>query len=227
VSRRAYITPENAPDSFQCRELFVPTGQSWQAIVAGALSSLADPGNYEQVGGLTPEQTAAIFDLMFSAWDAGKGCPMFAGMITMSGRSDAPDDWLLCDGEAYLIAQYPALYNAIGVTFGTDGTGTFRVPDLRSRGPIGVGSGAGLTARTMAETGGAETHQLTVAELASHTHKVADFIVSTGAVNGLDPALFKLGIDVGNLDTGNTGSGTAHNNMPPWLALNFFIYAGQ
>lgn len=201
-------------------------GQSWQAILAGALHALTDPGIYEQVDGLTPEQTAAVFSEMWFAFDGEKGCPMFAGMIVAAARSSAPAGWLACDGAAYSQDDYQTLYDAIGVAFGDDGAGTFRVPDMRSRLPIGVGQGAGLTSRAMADDGGEESHALTVNELPSHRHYV-DIIVgpeSGGTIPGV-AQLFRT-IDAGNLYTNYEGGNASHNTMPPFLALQFFIYAG-
>jgi microcystin-dependent protein len=224
MTRLAYVTPEQPPEGFSCRAVFVPDGQSWQAIFTGALYALTLPSSYEQVTGLTPDQVATIFRLMFDAWDIG-ACPMFAGMIVPTGRSTAPDGWLLCDGAAYLIEQYPALYNAIGTAFGVGDAGTFKVPDLRGRGPIGAGQGSGLTNRALAASDGFETHTLTSAELASHRHSI-QVVSGTGAYYGWKP-----GVTEGAKDGESTGlpggGGGAHNNMQPFLALTFVIYAGQ
>jgi microcystin-dependent protein len=82
---------------------------------------------------------------------------------------------LACDGASYLRASWPALFAALGGASSLwglpDGT-HFNVPDLRGRVPIGAGTGPGLTARTLAQTGGEESHLLTAAEsgLPSHTH---------------------------------------------------------
>jgi len=82
-----------------------------------------------------------------------------------------PVGYLLCDGSAQSRATYSSLFSTIGTTFGAgDGSTTFNLPDLRSRMVIGAGQGASLTNRALAATGGEETHALTVAELASHTH---------------------------------------------------------
>lgn len=227
MSQRAYITPAKAPDSFECRELFVPIGQSWEAIVNGVLSSLIDPSNYEQVTGLTPEQTAAVFEQTWLAWDGEKGCPMFAGMVVACARATAPDGWLACDGTTYIAADYQSLFDAIGVAFGSGGVGTFNVPDLRGRSAIGVGSGAGLTARTLAESGGEETHVLSEAELASHYHDVtySNRASKDGTGTGWNAKMpGGTGVTVG---TEVAGGGEAHENMSPFLALNFMIYAGQ
>lgn len=81
----------------------------------------------------------------------------------------APVGWLLCDGTSYATATYPALFAAIAYTWGGGGA-SFNVPDLRGRSQIAAGAGSGLTARSLAQTGGEENHILSLAELASHGH---------------------------------------------------------
>jgi len=89
---------------------------------------------------------------------------MFAGASIASG-------WLACDGALVSRSTYSALFTAIGTAWGAgDGSSTFALPDLRGRAPVGVGTGASLTARNLAATGGAETHTLTTTETAAHTH---------------------------------------------------------
>jgi len=92
---------------------------------------------------------------------------------------------------------------------------TITIPEKRGRTLIGTGTGSGLTARTHGATGGAETHQLTTAELASHTH------------NYYGGAVLSQGYSAGNsiycansVNTSATGSNTAHANMQPWTASN-------
>lgn len=225
MSKLAYITPDQAPGSFECRGLFIPVGQSWEAILSGALHALTLPESYEQVGGMTAEQTAAVFAQMWLAWDSGKGCPMFEGMIVMGGCAAAPAGWLVCDGTAYNTVDYPALYNAIGDVFGDDGAGTFRVPDLQGRSPLGVGAGAGLTARVMADSGGEEKHWLTEGEMPAHTHNM---IYIQEAVSNKWGIRYKTdGSNAFYNSSTYTGGDEEHNTMHPFLAVNFFIYAGQ
>lgn len=80
-----------------------------------------------------------------------------AGTITMTAAVSAADGWVFCDGTALSRTDEEDLFSAIGTTYGAgDGSTTFNVPDLRGRGPIGVGAGTGLTARALADTGGEE-----------------------------------------------------------------------
>jgi microcystin-dependent protein len=99
---------------------------------------------------------------------------MPAGVITQYVGTAAPAGWRLCDGGEYNAADatYARLWAAIGTTYGGSGINAFRVPDLRGRVPVGYGAGAGLTARTLNDKAGTETHALTIAELAAHTHGI-------------------------------------------------------
>src|SRR3990167_2474748 len=93
------------------------------------------------------------------------------GSVIQTGRTTAPANWLLCNGAAISRTTYATLFAAISTAFGTgDGSTTFNIPDTRGRIPIGAGTGSGLTARTLADTVGVETHALTTAQLPVHTH---------------------------------------------------------
>lgn len=147
-----------------------------------------------------------------------------AGFIQMFGGTSGsiPSGWLLCDGSAVSRTTYADLFTAIGTSWGTgDGSTTFNVPDLRGRAPIGVGTGTGLTARTLGQKDGHETHTLTESEMPAHTHNVF-YDGDTGAVPY--PAL-NFGTDPPGafVTSSSTGSGSAHNNMQPWAAINFII----
>jgi len=145
------------------------------------------------------------------------------GEIFLYASNSVPIGALLCNGALVSQATYAALYAVIGDTFGSDGSGNFRLPDLRGRVPVGAGTGAGLTARSLADTGGEESHQLTVAEMPAHDHTVHSH--STPLVTGLEIAPVSTpGLTSGF--TGNSGSDQPHENMPPFLALNYYIYAG-
>ncbi len=156
-----------------------------------------------------------------------------AGTIIQSAAVTTPNGWLSCNGQSITVAQYQNLYNAILYTFGGSGS-NFNVPDLRGRVPIGSGAGAGLTSRALASTGGEENHTLTTGEMPVHDHGSnavggnIGLITSTGdntqngSVNSTpgEPDLY-AGLPA--LDIYNTGSGLAHNNMQPFLVLNYLI----
>jgi microcystin-dependent protein len=142
-----------------------------------------------------------------------------AGTIVAFGGSTPPAGWLLCNGAALGTTAYPELFGAIAYVWGGSGD-TFNVPDLRGRAPIGSGQGNGLTNRTLAQTGGEERHQLTIAEMPNHNHTV-DSVPNYDSNFGWMQAN-----SFGNpetLQTSYTGGDQAHNNMQPFAVVNFII----
>ena len=109
------------------------------------------------------------------------------GMVSPYAGSSSPTGWLLCDGTAVSRTTYSALFGVISTTYGAGDTSTtFNVPDLRGRTPIGAGTGAGLTARTLAATTGVESVTLTAAQsgLPAHTHTNSATTTTTGGSHG-------------------------------------------
>jgi microcystin-dependent protein len=93
------------------------------------------------------------------------------GVIRLFAGSTAPNGWLICNGDAVSRSAYSNLFKVIGTTYGVGNSNTtFTLPDMRGRCPIGVGTGASLTARTLGSNVGAETATLSEANMASHTH---------------------------------------------------------
>lgn len=166
------------------------------------------------------------------------------GAITMYAGSTAPSGYLICNGASVNRADYPALFTAIGTTYGSASGTTFNIPDLRGRTPVGAGTGAGLTNRVLGSTGGAETVTLTIAQMPAHNHTGT---ITGGAHNhtinsrsgygsGTNPyAIGQFWPSSAYADyTTNTtashthtipseGGGGGHANMQPWLAVNFII----
>lgn len=156
-----------------------------------------------------------------------KEAQVMTGQISMYGAATPPAGWLACDGAAISRTTFADLFAAIGTVWGVgDGSTTFNLPDLRGRAPIGQGTGSGLTARSIAGSGGEETHVLSEAELASHNHTNTAKSRAAFALTGASR------VDVWNVtgadlsptyDTDNAGSNTAHNNMQPYKVVAFII----
>lgn len=135
--------------------------------------------------------------------------------------SAAPPGWLLCDGSLYGVQQFEALFAAIGTAFGGSGN-TFQVPDLRGRVAVGAGHGSGLTNRSLGAGGGEESHTLTTAEMPSHSHTASSSMWSdTGPASLASGAATAATASTSFLNT--MGGDGAHNNMQPFLALNYII----
>lgn len=147
------------------------------------------------------------------------------GMISPYAGATAPTSWLLCDGSAVSRATYSALFVIISTTYGAgDGSTTFNLPDIRGRVP--VGKSADTEFDVLGETGGAKTHALTSGELASHTHTVG---LVAGSPVGAEVGIFSTShstvanINNGTETTSSVGSGTAHNNLQPYITINYII----
>jgi microcystin-dependent protein len=141
-----------------------------------------------------------------------------SGVISAYAGSTAPSGYLLCDGTAVSRTTYSGLFGIIGTTYGVgDNSTTFNVPDLKGKVAVGRDSSQAEFS-DLAETGGAKTHTLTTSEIPSHNH--SSFIFGSGSGNsGLGPTT----IANTNTTTGNTGGGQAHNNLQPYLVINYII----
>jgi len=193
--------------------------------IASAVTSKAD-----KVAAATTDNLAAL-DANGNLKDSGGSLVSVAppvGSNTMYGGSSAPSGWFYCNGQAVSRSIQSNLFNAIGTTFGNgDGSTTFNLPDLRDRFPLGDNSNGGADASRvdnfstgLGDTGGADEHQLTEAEMPSHSHSVP--VVREGS-NILNRIATDTEIDAGTKQTNSTGGDQAHNNMPPFLAVSFII----
>ena len=94
----------------------------------------------------------------------------YVGEIRMFGGNFAPAGWAFCNGAVLPISENDTLFQLIGTTYGGDGQSTFQLPDLQGRVPLHQGQGAGLSNRTIGESGGVESVTLTVNQIPVHTH---------------------------------------------------------
>jgi microcystin-dependent protein len=171
----------------------------------------------------------------------------FIGEIEIFGFAFAPKGWAFCAGQTLPINQNQALFSLLGTTYGGNGTTTFNLPDLRGRLAIGQGNGQGLTPRVIGEVGGETNHTLQVTETPSHFHALAaaqnvnvsnnadtpspTVVLSqtTGkASNGGSLTVNLYAVDsnpsqaLASAAVGTSG-GQPHNNLMPFLAVNFCI----
>ncbi len=159
----------------------------------------------------------------------------FIGEIRMFGGNFAPRGWALCDGQLLAISQNNALFAILGTIYGGDGRTTFGLPDLRGRVPLSSGTGPGLAPRSLGLPGGAEAVALTSNTTPSHAHSPTAKAHSTGAdsttpTNGslaVSPAYSTAGANAAMGTTSASvdpaGSGTAHNNVQPFLVINYIV----
>lgn len=157
----------------------------------------------------------------------------YVGEIRMFGGNFAPSGWALCQGQLMPISENETLFNLIGTTYGGDGQTTFALPDLRGRVPIHMGQGPGLSYRTIGESAGTETVTLVTSQIPAHTHvPMANSAGSaTSPANGVwaNSAAIQFqsgptaGVNMHVKALGNSGGSQPHDNMTPYLAVNFII----
>ncbi len=151
----------------------------------------------------------------------------FLAEIRVVSFNFAPKGWALCNGQFLPINENQALFSLLGTTYGGNGQTTFALPDLRGRAPYHMGGSF-----TQGQAGGETAHTVTLAEMPQHLHfanaATADGDVPTAAGNMLGafnngygaPAAFTALLPQ---SISNVGGSQAHNNMSPFLVLNFVI----
>jgi microcystin-dependent protein len=152
----------------------------------------------------------------------------FIGEIRIFGGSYAPYEWAFCDGQLMSIAQNDSLFSLIGVTYGGDGYNNFALPDLRGRVPMHRGNDNYLGQKAGGETVAMEPNQV-----ASHRHTVRAS-AARGTQNTPEGNVWAVaaaprytantpGLAMKSSSVGGGGGGLAHDNMMPFLVLNFII----
>jgi microcystin-dependent protein len=148
----------------------------------------------------------------------------------------APTGWAFCDGQLMPISQNTALFSLLGTTYGGDGKSTFALPNLQGSVPMHPGQGPGLSQRDLGETGGQPTVTLLQSEIPAHGHALsassdpAELAAPTSnrslarssggfAYHDTNASL----VDLAPQALSVSGGGLPHNNLMPYLALNFCI----
>ena len=184
--------------------------------------SLARPG----IGvGKTWDPAEADGDVVLQLGGDVAGDALPSGMVVPYAGTTAPDYWLVCDGSAVSRTTYKRLFAAIGTTYGAgNGSTTFNVPDLRGRVAAGYDS-TQIDFNEIGKTGGATTHTLTIAELAAHTHNDQHDTkaYSAGVSTSLHLGTGSPSHPNGAFGRATTGGNQAHNNLQPYMSLNYII----
>jgi microcystin-dependent protein len=158
----------------------------------------------------------------------------YVGEIRMFAGNFAPSGWALCQGQLLPISQYDVLFNLIGTTYGGDGTSNFALPDLQGRFPAHQGAPAitGGTPVILGERLGVESVTLVTAQLPVHTHTAqgsssattrspSGAFWGTGSANAYSSA--EPSARLAPKAVATTGASQPHNNIPPYLVINFII----
>lgn len=148
-----------------------------------------------------------------------------------------PKGWAFCDGQILPLSQNTALFSLLGTTYGGDGKSNFALPNMQGNVPMHPGQGPGLSLHDLGETGGSDTVSLLESEIPSHSHNVMCLAAPANRTNpggnsftkasGATP--FKAGtptpalVPLSDNAVAPAGGDQPHNNMQPYLTLNFCI----
>jgi microcystin-dependent protein len=158
----------------------------------------------------------------------------FVAEIRIFPFNFAPTGWAICNGQLLPISQNTALFSLLGTTYGGDGRSTFALPDLQGRAPMAPGQGPGLSLHDLGELGGSQTVTLLESEIPAHSHALIAS-ESDALERGPSGQLFATGVGISMFQTPGpvvalspnavtpSGGSLPHNNMMPYLTLNFCI----
>lgn len=164
----------------------------------------------------------------------------YLGQIQAFGFNFTPRGWAACEGQLLPISQNSALFSLLGTIYGGDGRTTFALPDLRGRAPLHYGTGPGLSTRAIGQRSGTETNTLTINQMPNHNHVllggeegntddpngnyiagkgINTFSTTSGTSTSTPPDPNAVVIKGSN----PTGGNQAHNNMQPYIVINYCI----
>lgn len=159
----------------------------------------------------------------------------FVAEIRIFPFNFAPKGWAFCDGQLLPLSQNTALFSLLGTTYGGDGKSNFALPNMQGNAPMHPGQGPGLSLHDLGETGGSDTVMLLESEIPSHPHTMRADLIDPADTNAVSPnasyalstggTLYQTAANVNLADQALTPAGgdQPHNNMQPYLTLNFCI----
>jgi len=166
----------------------------------------------------------------------------FLGQLQAFGFDFPPRGWAFCNGQLLPIAQNTALFALLGTFYGGDGRSNFALPDLRGRVPIHFGSDANGNSYALGQTGGVENVTLTLVELPAHSHSFSGTSAPANVKRPVANAAYAQSTLAGPISPGNSfyaaseslvainpntvavaGGGQPHDNLQPYLVLNWCI----
>jgi microcystin-dependent protein len=158
----------------------------------------------------------------------------YVGEIRMFAGNFAPAGWMLCQGQTLPISENEILFQLIGTTYGGDGESTFNLPNLASRVPIHMGTGADSVTYQIGEAAGTESVTLTTQQIPIHTHAMLATADIGGATTPLSNILAQSNtikayaaasptLAMAASSVGPQGGSQPHENCQPFLVINFII----
>ena len=162
----------------------------------------------------------------------------FVAEIRIFAFNFAPRGWAFCNGQILPISQNTALFSLLGTTYGGNGQSTFALPDMQGNAPMHPGQGQGLSLRDLGEMSGSTTVTLLVSEIPFHNHTLlanpnaGDNLIpspTTSLASSTGGSLYVTGASnppmaqMAFQALTPAGGSLPHNNMQPYLTLNFCI----
>ncbi|HEX8071760.1 MAG TPA: tail fiber protein [Pyrinomonadaceae bacterium] len=161
----------------------------------------------------------------------------FVAEIRIVGFSFAPRGWAFCNGQILPISQNTALFSLLGTMYGGNGQTTFALPNLQGSAPMQQGQGPGLSEYFQGAPGGEQFVTLIDSEIPAHTHTAIGTAQPADLPNPDGNNWAQAIGDVSAVNYYNTtgpnpmspfalqlaGGSQPHNNMHPYLTLNFII----
>jgi microcystin-dependent protein len=218
----AWLTPDTSELIGDTRIRTIQIPGHLFSYVSGALMLLAEEGNWEENGDATPDEMSQFFSDVFDEYTQSEFA-MVGALQAFCRDTAVPFGWIILAGQLVAQVDYPELTATVPPVWLTGSN--IQLPDMRGgRAMVGSGTDGVLPFLALGTTGGAATHTLTVTEMPAHTH---DYLMPLAAIPtanaGAVPAV--PGRSVAASDT--TGGSEPHNNMPPYLAVRWAIYAGR
>jgi microcystin-dependent protein len=160
----------------------------------------------------------------------------FVAEIRIFPFNFSPKGWAFCDGQILPLSQNTALFSLLGTTYGGDGKSNFALPNMQGNAPMHPGQGPGLSLHDLGETSGTETVTLLESEIPSHSHALMAaptpaLLFAPSSTTALSrsaggPAYIASNAGLVQLSDNAiapAGGDQPHNNMQPYLTLNFCI----
>lgn len=159
----------------------------------------------------------------------------FVAEIRIFPFNFAPKGWAFCDGQILPLSQNTALFSLLGTTYGGDGKSNFALPNMQGNAPMHPGQGPGLSLHDLGETGGSDTVSLLESEIPSHAHALMASnqpgedpqAVGEALARSVGANLYQASnaglVNLSGNALAPAGGDQPHNNMQPYLTLNFCI----
>ena len=160
----------------------------------------------------------------------------FVAEIRIFPFNFAPKGWAFCDGQLLPLSQNTALFSLLGTTYGGDGKSNFALPNLQGSAAMHPGQGPGLSERALGEVGGSDVVALLQSELPAHTHTLrggdapgdspqpgGNTLARLGTLNAYQQTVDANLVPMAPEAAPVAGGGLPHNNLQPYLTLNFCL----